>query len=56
MISLKSAITVGLVIAAPPNADLSLAPWFSSLRVPGADLALCPVGWSATAATSYTYN
>ena len=38
MISLKSAVTVGLVIAAPPNADLSLAPWFSSLRLLGPDI------------------
>ena len=37
MISLKSAVTVGLVIAAPRNADPSLAPWFSSLRLPGTD-------------------
>jgi hypothetical protein len=35
MISLKSAITVGVVIAAPQNADLSLAPRFKSLRLPG---------------------
>jgi hypothetical protein len=34
MISLKSAITVGLVIVAPPNADRSLASWFKSLRLP----------------------
>lgn len=37
MISLKSAITVGLVVAAPPNADMSLSPWFRSLRLPGTD-------------------
>src|SRR3984957_20120383 len=35
MISLKSAVTVGLAIVAPPNADPSLAPWFKSLRLPG---------------------
>jgi hypothetical protein len=35
MISLKSAVTVGVVIAAPPNADSSLAHWFGSLRLPG---------------------
>jgi hypothetical protein len=37
MISLKTAIIVAFQIAAPPNADPSLAPWFSSLRLPGTD-------------------
>jgi hypothetical protein len=34
----ERAVTVGLVIAAPPNADPFLAPWFSSLRLPGTDI------------------
>ncbi len=33
MISLQSAITIGLVIVVPPNVDRLLAPWFS-LRLP----------------------
>ena len=36
MISLKSLFSLSLtMIAAPPNADLRLAPWFKSLRLPG---------------------
>jgi hypothetical protein len=35
MISLKSLIAVGFMIAAPPNADQTLAPWFHSLLQPG---------------------